>query len=60
MLNPSKGSTFPSLGRPSASAHFTGATCPGRTTSDATRVRSGPPTLRWALRHPLHTLANTN
>ena len=51
-------STFP--GHPSASAHFTSATRPGRITSEITRVRSGPPTLSWAFRHPLHTLANTN
>ena len=49
-----------SLGHPSASAHFASATFPGKRTSDRTRVRSGPPTLSWALRHPLHTLANTN
>merc|ERR1712147_501123 len=53
--------TYPSsLEHPSASAHFASASPPGMATSEYTRVRSGPPTLSWAFRHPLHTLANTN
>ena len=52
--------SFPTLGHPSASAHFASATCPGMATSDLARERSGPPTLSWDFRHALHTLANTN